>query len=34
MGGSPGDVGEVTERLENEQSCDMGEATEELNNEL
>ena len=30
------DVGEVTERLENEQrmNCDVGEATEGLENEL
>ena len=28
------DVGEVMERLENEQSCDLGEATEGLENEL
>ena len=28
------DVREVTERLENEQICDLGEATEGLENEL
>ena len=27
-------VGEVTKRLENEQSCDVGKATEGLENEL
>ena len=28
------DVGEVTERLENELCCDVGEVTEVLENEL
>ena len=28
------DIGEVLERLENEQNCDIGEAMEGLENEL